>query len=180
MRAIPDVGVASTLTRACSLSFGLVTIVYAASIPGKAFTRYLIEIIGRRRTIFDALAGSIPGLVRMPKVNRTGAKATIVTMAGRVIGGFTALSAFTTTRVHLSEQFLTTLCGGRHIFGQSFGRPFAGVPAPFFMPPHKGSPTIFFGATAVVVGALIPMIFGREPVGLLERFEEAAPEPAGP
>ena len=40
------------------MSFGLATIIYAASIPGKGFTGYLMEIIGRRWTIFYALAGS--------------------------------------------------------------------------------------------------------------------------
>jgi hypothetical protein len=35
--------------------------VYFASIPGKAFTGFLMEIIGRRWTIAYALAGSLPG-----------------------------------------------------------------------------------------------------------------------
>jgi MFS family permease len=50
---------------AVSLSFGLSTIIYAASIPGKAVTGYLMEIIGRRWTIFYALAGSLPGVFLM-------------------------------------------------------------------------------------------------------------------
>jgi MFS transporter, putative metabolite:H+ symporter len=50
---------------AVSMSFGLATIVYVASIPGKAFTGFLMEILGRRWTITYALAGSLPGLVLM-------------------------------------------------------------------------------------------------------------------
>src|SRR5690242_18800253 len=42
---------------AVSLSFGLTSLVYFASIPVKAFTGFLMEIIGRRWTIFYPLAG---------------------------------------------------------------------------------------------------------------------------
>jgi MFS family permease len=162
---------------AVSLSFGLATIVYVASIPGKAFTGFLMEIIGRRWTIFYALAGSLPGLVLMMMAHRAGANATIVMMTGGLITGFTVLSAFTATRVYLSEQFPTALRGRGHIFGESFGRVFAGVLAPFLMEPHTGSPTIFFGTILVVVaiGAFIPVVFGRETVGQLETVTEAAP-----
>ncbi|MGH7047834.1 MAG: MFS transporter [Stellaceae bacterium] len=162
---------------AVSLSFGLATIVYAASIPGKAFTGYLMEIIGRRWTIFYALAGSVPGLLLMLMAHRAGSSATIVMMVGGLITGFTVLSAFPATRVYLSEQFPTALRGRGHIFGESFGRLFAGVLGPFLMAPHTGSPIIFFGTilVAVAVGALIPVIFGRETVGQLEIVTEGAP-----
>jgi putative MFS transporter len=162
---------------AVSLSFGLATIVYAASIPGKAFTGYLMEIIGRRWTIFYALAGSLPGLLLMLMAHRAGTHATIVMMVGGLITGFTVLSAFPATRVYLSEQFPTALRGRGHIFGESFGRVFAGVLAPFLMAPHTGSPAIFFGTIllAVAVGAFIPLAFGRETVGQLETVTEGAP-----
>ena len=162
---------------AVSLSFGLATIIYAASIPGKAFTGYLMEIIGRRWTIFYALAGSVPGLVLMLMAHRAGAHASIVMMAGGLITGFTVLSSFSATRVYLSEQFPTALRGRGHTFGKSFGRIFAGVLAPFLMTPHTGSPTIFFGSilVVVVVGAFIPVLFGKETVGQLEAVTEAAP-----
>ena len=91
-------------------------------------------------------------------------------VAGGLILGFTVLSAFTATRVYLSEQFPTALRGRGHIFGELFGRLFAGGLAPFLMEPHTGSPTIFFGTILVVVsiGAFIPLVFGRETVGQLE------------
>ena len=162
---------------AVSLSFGLATIIYAASIPGKAFTAYLMEIIGRRWTIFYALAGSLPGVFLMMMAHRAGTHASIVMLTGGLITGFTVLSSFSATRVYLSEQFPTALRGRGHIFGKSFGRIFAGVLAPFFMAPHTGSPTIFFGTILVVVavGAFIPLIFGRETVGQLETVTEGAP-----
>ena len=101
---------------AVSMSFGLATIVYVASIPGKAFTGFLMEIIGRRWTITYALAGSLPGLGLMLMAHRAGASATIVMVAGGLITGFTVLSAFTATRVYLSEQFPTALRGrGQHL-----------------------------------------------------------------
>ena len=98
-------------------------------------------------------------------------------MTGGLITGFTVLSSFTATRVYLSEQFPTALRGRGQIFGESFGRIFAGVLAPFLMVPHTGSPTIFFGTILVVVavGAFIPLIFGRETVGQLETVTEGAP-----
>jgi MFS transporter, putative metabolite:H+ symporter len=161
---------------AVSLSFGLATIIYAASIPGKAFTAYLMEIIGRRWTIFYALAGSLPGVFLMMMAHRAGTHATSVMLAGGLITGFTVLSSFSATRVYLSEQFPTALRGRGHIFGESFGRIFAGVLAPFLMTPHTGSPTIFFGTILVVgVGAFIPVIFGRETVGQLETVTEGVP-----
>ncbi len=161
---------------AVSLSFALATIIYAASIPGKAFTGYLMEVIGRRWTIFYALAGSVPGLILMLMAHRAGAHASSVMLAGGLITGFTVLSSFTATRVYLSEQFPTALRGRGHIFGELFGRIFAGVLAPFFMAPHTGSPTIFFGTILVVVavGAFIPVLFGRETTGQLETVTEGA------
>ncbi len=162
---------------AVASSFGLSTLVYLASIPGKAFTGFLMEIIGRRWTIAYALAGSLPGLVLMLMAHRAGEFAGVVMVAGGLITGFTVLSAFSATRVYLSEQFPTSLRGRGQIFGESFGRLFAGVLAPFLMVPHTGSPTIFFGTIVVVVsvGAFIPLIFGKETVGQLETVTEGMP-----
>ncbi|HUB47536.1 MAG TPA: MFS transporter [Acetobacteraceae bacterium] len=162
---------------AVSLSFGLSSLIFFASIPGKGFTGFLMEIIGRRWTIAYALAGSIPGLCLMLAAHRAGEYATVVMVAGSLITGFTVLSAFTATRVYLSEQFPTALRGRGHIFGESFGRLFAGVLAPYLMEPHTGSPTIFFGTILIVVGigAFIPVVFGRETVGQLETVSEGIP-----
>jgi MFS family permease len=160
-----------------SLGFGLTSLVYFASIPGKGFTGFLMEIIGRRWTIFYALAGSLPGIAMMALAHLTGPYATLVMVAGGLITGFTVLSAFTATRVYLSEQFPTALRGRGHIFGESFARLFAGGLAPFLIEPYTGSPTIFFGTIFVVVaiGALIPVLFGRETVGQLETVTETVP-----
>src|SRR5271169_2564647 len=159
---------------AVASSFGLSTLVYIASVPGKAFTGFLMEIIGRRWTIAYALAGSLPGIFMMLLAHRAGQYATVVMVAGGLIIGFTVLSAFTASRVYLSEQFPTALRGRGHPFGESTGRLFAGVLAPFLMEPHTGSPTIFFGTILVVVaiGAFIPLAFGRETVGQLETVTE--------
>jgi len=100
---------------AVSLSFGLSSLVFFASIPGKAFTGFLMEIIGRRWTIAYALAGSLPGLCLMLEAHQAGQYATVVMVAGALITGFTVLSAFTATRIYLSEQFPTALRGRGHI-----------------------------------------------------------------
>ena len=162
---------------AVSLSFGLTSLVYFASIPGKAFTGFLMEIIGRRWTIFYALAGSLPGLFLMLMAHRAGDLATVVMVTGALITGFTVLSAFTACRVYLSEQFPTALRGRGQPFGESTGRLFAGVLAPFLMEPHTGSATIFFGTilAVVAIGAFIPVLFGKETVGQLETVSEPVP-----
>jgi MFS family permease len=161
-------------------AFGLTSLVYFSSIPGKAFTGFLMEIIGRRWTIFYALAGSLPGICLMLLAHRAGDYATVVLVTGGLITGFTVLSAFTATRVYLSEQFPTALRGRGHIFGESFGRLFAGGLMPFLMSPHTGQATIFFGTIFVVVaiGALIPVLFGKETVGQLETVTEGVTSPA--
>jgi MFS family permease len=160
-----------------SLGFGVTSLVYFASIPGKAFTGFLMEIIGRRWAIAYALAGSLPGLFLMLMAHRAGQHATVVMVAGGLITGFTVLSCFTAVRMYLSEQFPTALRARGHIFGESTGRLFAAVLAPVLMAPYTGSPTIFFGTIFVVVaiGAFIPRIFGRETVGQLETVTETVP-----
>ena len=162
---------------AVSLSFGVASLVFAASIPGKGFTGFLMEIIGRRWTIFYAMAGSLPGVFLMMMAHRAGPYATVVMVTGALMTGFTALSTATAFRVYLSEQFPTALRGRGHVFGELVGRIFSGVTAPFLMAPHTGSPTIFFGAILVMVtiGAFIPVLFGRETVGQLETVTEAVP-----
>ncbi len=162
---------------AVSVGFGLSSLVFFASIPGKGFTGFLMEIIGRRWTIAYALAGSLPGLFLMLMAHWAGDYAIVVMVAGALITGFTVLSAFTAVRIYLSEQFPTALRGRGHIFGESVSRLFAGVLAPFLMEPHTSSPTIFFGTILVVVaiGAFIPLLFGRETVGQLETVTERVP-----
>jgi MFS family permease len=165
---------------AVATSFGVASLVFMASIPGKGFTGYLMEIIGRRWTIFYALAGSLPGLFLMMLAHRAGPLATTAMVTGALITGFTALSGATAFRIYLSEQFPTALRGRGHIFGESVGRVFSAVLAPFLMEPHVGSPVIFFGTILVVVsiGAFVPLLFGRETVGQLETVSEGVPATA--
>jgi MFS family permease len=152
--------------------------VFLASIPGKAFTGFLMEIIGRRWTITYCLAGSLPGLLMMAIAHFAGHYATVVFVAGALITGFTVLSTFTAVRVYLSEQFPTALRGRGQYFGESCGRFIAGVVAPFMLEPYTGSPTIFFGTLAAVasIGAFVPVVFGKETVGQLETVSEGVPE----
>jgi hypothetical protein len=102
---------------------------------------------------------------------------TVLMSAGGLITGFTVLSAFTASRMYLSEQFPTALRGRGHIFGESFGRVFANGLVPFMVVPYTSSPTIFFGAILVIVaiGAFVPVLFGRETVGQLETVTETVP-----
>ena len=171
-KALIDQGAAVTM------SFGITTIVFLATIPGKAFNAYLMEIVGRRWTIAYALSGAFPGLVLMASAHLAGSYANVLMSAGAMVTGFTALSSFPAVRVYLSEQFPTALRGRGNIFGEAFGRIFAGVLAPFLVEPHTGSPFAFFGTIVVIVslGAFVPLLFGRETVGQLETVTELVPE----
>ncbi|WP_428492769.1 MFS transporter [Rhodopila sp.] len=160
---------------AVALSFGLSSVLFMASIPGKLFTGYLMEIIGRRWTMTYSLAGSLPGIALMAVAHATGAFAAVVFIAGALIAGFTVLAAFPCTRVYLSEQFPTDLRGRGHFFGESTARLFAGVLFPLFLERYTASPVVFFGTllAVVAVGACVPLLFGRETVGQLETVSEA-------
>ena len=165
---------------AVSLSFGLSTLLFMVTIPGKFFTGFIMEIIGRRWTITYCLAGAIPGLALMGFAHRTGSYATVAMSAGAIITGLTVLSSFTAVRVYLSEQFPTALRGRGHFFGEATARLFAGVLAPFLLEPYTHSATIFFGtiAAVVAVGACVPLMFGKETIGQLETVTETAAKPA--
>ena len=164
---------------AVSLSFGLSTLMFLVTIPGKLFTAFIMEIVGRRWTITYCLGGAIPGLTLMSLAHRAGVYATVAMTAGTMITGVTVLSSFPAVRVYLSEQFPTALRGRGHFFGEATARFFAGVLTPFFLEPYTGSATIFFGTIAVIVaiGACVPVLFGKETVGQLETVTETVPAP---
>jgi putative MFS transporter len=161
-----------------SVSLGITSIIYATSFFGKGFTGWLMEIIGRRWTIFYVMAGALPGFFLMLLSHVAGPYAGALMIAGGLIIGFTVVSAFPATRVYLSEQFPTALRGRGHLFGESCGRIFAGGLVPFFMAPHTGSPTIFFGTMLLfaAIGAAVPLLFGKETVGQIELVTETVPE----
>ena len=87
---------------AVAVSFGLSSLVFAASIPGKLFNGYIMEVIGRRWTITGSFALAIPGLLLMMLAHRMGSAATIVFEVGTLITGFTVLSCFPAVRMYLS------------------------------------------------------------------------------
>ena len=117
---------------AVSLSLGITSIIYATSFFGKAFTGWLMEIIGRRWAIFLVMGGALPGFCLMLLSHTAGEYARALMVAGGLIVGFTVVSAFPATRMYLSEQFPTALRGRGHIFGESCGKIFAGGLLPFF------------------------------------------------
>lgn len=169
---------------AVGLSFGLGTLLFMVTIPGKFFVGFIMEVVGRRWTITYCFAGAVPGLALMAVAHTTGPYASVAMIAGAIITGLTVLSSFTAVRVYLSEQFPTALRGRGHFFGEATGRIFSGVLTPFLLEPYTGSAMIFFGTIAMVVafGACIPLAFGKETVGQLELVTETsdglAAEPA--
>jgi hypothetical protein len=52
---------------------------------------------------------------------------------------------------------------------------FSAVLAPFMLEPYTGSPIIFFGTLLMValIGAFVPVLFGRETTGQLEAVTES-------
>jgi MFS family permease len=173
-KALIDQGAAVTM------SFGLSSLIFMASIPGKAFTGFIMEVIGRRWAITYCLGGSVPGLLLMATAHNAGDYSTVVIAAGALITGFTVLSTFPAVRVYLTEQFPTALRGRGHYFGEASGRVFSAVLAPFLLEPYTGSATIFFGTLLIValIGAFVAPLFGRETTGQLETVTEGASEPA--
>ena len=163
---------------AVALSFGLSSLLFMASIPGKLFTGYLMEVIGRRWTMTYSLAGSLPGIALMAAAHWVGSMSAVLFIAGGLITGFTVLSAFPCTRVYLSEQFPTELRGRGHFFGESTARLMAGVLFPLFLERYTASPVVFFGTLlgVVAIGAFVPLLFGRETVGQLETVSEGEGE----
>lgn len=167
---------------AVSLSFGLSSLLFLASIPGKVLIGFLMEAIGRRWTILFALLGAVPGLLLMALAHITGSAAAMVFSAGALITGMTVLSSFPATRMYLSEQFPTALRGRGHFLGETVARLLGGVAAPFLLAPYIESPVIFFGSVLIVVaiGALPPLLYGKETVGRLEVVARATtPAAAG-
>ncbi len=160
-----------------AVSLGLTSVIYMVSFFGKGFSAWLMEIIGRRWTIFFVMFGAVPGYGLMMLAHSAGSYAHTLMIAGGLIVGFTVVSAFSATRVYMSEQFPTALRGRGHIFGESSGRiVFAGL-LPALMVPYTGSPVIFFGTTMffAAFGAFVPLIWGKETVG---QIEVIAAEPA--
>ena len=168
-KALIDQGAAVTM------SFGLSSLVFMASIPGKAFTGFIMEVIGRRWAITYCLGGSLPGLLMMATAHSVGDYSTVVFVAGALITGFTVLSTFPAVRVYLSEQFHTAVRGRGHYFGEASARVFAAVLAPYLLEPFTGSAVIFFGTLLIVAlfGAFVPVMFGRETTGSLEAVTES-------
>jgi MFS family permease len=100
--AIYEVMLASAFTLLPFVAF-LSSVLFMASMPGKLFTGYLMEIIGRRWTMTYSLAGALPGIALMAGAHWVDEAASVVFVAGALITGFTVLSAFPCTRVYLSE-----------------------------------------------------------------------------
>ena len=166
---------------AVAASLGITSVIYATSFFGKAFTGWLMEVVGRRWAIFCAMGGGLPGFCLMLLAHRAGPYAHVLMIAGGLLIGFTVVSAFPATRMYLSEQFPTALRGRGHLFGESCGKIFAGGLIPFFMAPHTGSPAIFFGTMMLfaAIGAVVPVLFGKETIGQIEVIAaEPALEPA--
>ena len=129
------------------------------------------------RSIIDRILGSLGagGIVRSRSQRRAdrlaGVLRTLISERGEASGAALARRAVALYRG-------LDPAGRGHFFGESFGRVFAGVIAPFLMASHTGTPAIFFGTMVVVValGACIPLAFGRETLGNLETFTETVPE----
>ncbi len=161
---------------AVTLSFGVTSLVFAASIPGKGFTGYLMEIIGRRWTIlcprrlaarrFPDDDGAPSRILRHAgdgdrraddRIHRTVGRDCLPDLPLRAIPDGTARARSCLWRVD-----------GANLFRSTGALPNGAV--------HRLA-AIFFGTILVVVtiGAFIPLLFGRETVGQLETVTEAVP-----
>ena len=83
---------------AVAVSFGLSSLVFAASIPGKLFNGYMMEIVGRRWTITGSFVLAIPGLIMMMTAHQMGSASTIARSSSpRSTSGATARTTSTAT-----------------------------------------------------------------------------------
>ena len=161
---------------AVQVSFGLSTLLFLVTIPGKILNGYMMEQFGRKPTIFFALFVSIFGLLLMVAAHSVSGTllgftgSTVVFVAGVVIAGMTVISSFPSVRIYMTEQFPTNLRGRGYFLSEMLGRVVAGIIIPYFIAGHTGSPAIFFGTMLVfaLTGAFVPLLLGRETVGQLE------------
>jgi MFS transporter, putative metabolite:H+ symporter len=161
---------------AVQLSFGLSTLLFLVAIPGRILNAYMMERLGRRLTIFVALSSSVVGLFLMVIAHSLAgttfgvAAPTLTFTIGVVIAGLTVLSCFPAVRMYMTEQFPTNIRGRGYFLSEMTGRAVAGIAIPYLMAGYTASPTIFFGTVLVfaIVGAVVPVLFGRETRGQLE------------
>lgn len=172
---------------AVQLSFGLSSLLFFVTIPGKLLNGMMMEWIGRRWTIFLDLLASVVGLLLMVFAHAASGisfglpNATVMFIVGAVITGFTVLSSFPAVRIYMTEQFPTNIRGRGYFFSEMFGRVVAGIAIPFLISGYTGSAVIFFGTILIfsVMGAFIPMLLGDETVGQLELVTERRQMAAG-
>jgi putative MFS transporter len=170
------------------LSFGLSSLIFFVTIPGKILNGYMMQWIGRRMTIFLAMFLSVFGLGAMVLAHGVTGRVlgydarNFVFVLGVVITGLTVLSSFPAVRIYMTEQFPTSIRGRGYFLAEMIGRAVAGIPVPFLLSQHLGSPTIFFGSVLLfsVLGAFVPLLFGRETVGQLELVTETPSAPGAP
>lgn len=171
---------------AVRLSFGLSSLLFFVTIPGKLLNGMMMEWMGRRWTIFIDLMASVVGLLLMVFAHTANGlsfglpNATVMFIVGAVITGFTVLSSFPAVRIYMTEQFPTNIRGRGYFFSEMFGRVVAGIAIPFLISGYTGSAVIFFGTVLVfsIVGAFIPVVLGNETVGQLELVTERHAVPA--
>lgn len=164
------------------LSFGLSSLLFFVTIPGKILNGYMMEWIGRRLTIFLAMFLSVFGLALMVIAHGLTGQIlgmdarTFAFMLGVIVTGVTVLSCFPAVRIYMTEQFPTNLRGRGYFFAEMVGRAVAGIPIPFFMAGYIGSPTVFFGTILLfsLMGAFVPLLLGQETTGPLELVTEGA------
>lgn len=171
---------------AVGLSFGLSSILFFVTMPGKLIVGYLMEIWGRKTTIFLSMFLSIIGLGMMVMAHSASGAilgipaASLIFFVGVVITGLTVLSSFPAVRIYMTEQFPTSIRGRGYFLSEMIGRFAAGIVIPYFVAGHTASPTIFFGTILVftLLGAFVPVLLGRETVGQLELVTASAATPA--
>ena len=100
-------------------------------------------------------------------------------IAGGLIVGFTVVSAFPATactcpsssRRHCAAAATSSANRAARFSLVAYYR--------FFMAPHTGSPTIYFGTMLLfaAIGALVPIVWGKETIGQIEVIAaETVPE----
>lgn len=139
-------------------SFAFTVVLFAVTIPGKILNGFLMEWLGRQKTIALALIISVVALA-IGVEDPSSPGFTVM----EVLLGLSVLSSYPAVRMYMAEQFPTNRRGRGYFFAEMVGRFIAGVVVSFVLADQLAHPNVIYGAIAAfaIIGAVAPLVYGR-------------------
>ena len=140
-------------------SFAFTVLLFAVTIPGKILNGFLMEALGRQKTIALALTTSLIALAL-----GVADPSSLGFTSMEVLLGLSVLSSYPAVRMYMVEQFPTERRGRGYFMAEMVGRFLAGVMVSFVLASHLADPGVIYGAIAAfaIVGAGAPLVYGRK------------------